>query len=341
MIRIVTESMSDFTQEEAKAADLIVMPLPIRFGMEEYWDDGVSLTQDDFYARLRVAKELPKTSQVPVEHYRKCFNRLLENPEDEVLVITGSSKLSGCYQSACIAREACHDPARVTVLDSLNATCAEYMLVDQALRYRREGVSDMPTMLAKLRDVMAHYKIIGMAADLKYLVMGGRLSPLVGKLGNRLSIKPTLKIEDGIVSKAGMVHGMAKGRAWYIEQLKECPPDPDVPVYIGGADCPETVALIKSQIEAANLGIQDIRCVKIGCLIGTYVGPELTLVAWKRKSKRQLSPNRGKAAVSLSESAQRNVQIHRHMCICPLRQRILLRCRQIVIQWRHAHEIAP
>ena len=272
MIRIVTESMSDFTQEEAKAADLIVMPLPIRFGMEEYWDDGVSLTQDDFYARLRVAKELPKTSQVPVEHYRKCFNRLLENQEDEVLVITGSSKLSGCYQSACIAREACHDPARVTVLDSLNATCAEYMLVDQALRYRREGVSDMPTMLAKLRDVMAHYKIIGMAADLKYLVMGGRLSPLVGKLGNRLSIKPTLKIEDGIVSKAGMVHGMAKGRAWYIEQLKECPPDPDVPVYIGGADCPETVALIKSQIEAANLGIQDIRCVKIGCLI-----------AWKRK----------------------------------------------------------
>lgn len=252
MIRIVTESMSDFTQEEAKAADLIVMPLPIRFGMEEYWDDGVSLTQDDFYARLRVAKELPKTSQVPVEHYRKCFNRLLENPEDEVL-------------------------------DSLNATCAEYMLVDQALRYRREGVSDMQTMLAKLRDVMAHYKIIGMAADLKYLVMGGRLSPLVGKLGNRLSIKPTLKIEDGIVSKAGMVHGMAKGRAWYIEQLKECPPDPDVPVYIGGADCPETVALIKSQIEAANLGIQDIRCVKIGCLIGTYVGPELTLVAWKRK----------------------------------------------------------
>ena len=57
MIRIVTESMSDFTQEEAKAADLIVLPLPIRFGMEEYWDDGVSLTQDDFYARLRVAKE--------------------------------------------------------------------------------------------------------------------------------------------------------------------------------------------------------------------------------------------------------------------------------------------
>lgn len=88
MIRIVTESMSDFTQEEAKAADLIVMPLPIRFGMEEYWDDGVSLTQDDFYARLRVAKELPKTSQVPVEHYRKCFNRLLEHSSPQSNIFT-------------------------------------------------------------------------------------------------------------------------------------------------------------------------------------------------------------------------------------------------------------
>ena len=65
MIRIVTESMSDFTQEEAKAADLIVMPLPIRFGMEEYWDDGVSLTQDDFYARLRVAKKRRESDLLP------------------------------------------------------------------------------------------------------------------------------------------------------------------------------------------------------------------------------------------------------------------------------------
>ena len=79
------------------------------------------------------------------------------------------------------------------------------------------------------------------------------------------------------------MEGMARGRGWEIEQLKECPRDAGVTVYIGGGDCPETVALIKSQIEAANLGIQDIRCVKIGCLIGTYVGPELTLVAWKRK----------------------------------------------------------
>lgn len=63
MIRIVTESMSDFTQEEAKAADLIVMPLPIRFGMEEYWDDGVSLTQDDFMRACGSPRNCPRPAK--------------------------------------------------------------------------------------------------------------------------------------------------------------------------------------------------------------------------------------------------------------------------------------
>lgn len=63
MIRIVTESMSDFTQEEAKAADLIVMPLPIRFGMEEYWDDGVSLTQDDFMRACGLPRSCPRPAR--------------------------------------------------------------------------------------------------------------------------------------------------------------------------------------------------------------------------------------------------------------------------------------
>lgn len=63
MIRIVTESMSDFTQEEAKAADLIVMPLPIRFGVEEYWDDGVSLTQDDFMRACGLPRNCPRPAR--------------------------------------------------------------------------------------------------------------------------------------------------------------------------------------------------------------------------------------------------------------------------------------
>lgn len=279
MIRIVTDSMSDVSQERARAYHIDVLPQPIRFGDEEMWDDGAVSTQEQFYRRIRVATELPKTSQVPMSSFLDTFNRALGDPEAQVLCITGSSLLSGCYQSACLARESCVDPERVTVIDSLNATCAETMLVEEAALQRDMGKT-LEEVVARVEEVKSRYKIIGMADDLKYLVMGGRLSPLVGKVGTALHIKPTLKIEGGVIDKAGVVRGNAKGRAWYIEQLKLFPPDKSIPLYIAGADCPDMVALIREQIESAGLDLPEIREVNIGCLIGTHVGPGLTLISW-------------------------------------------------------------
>ena len=123
--------------------------------------------------------------------------------------------------------------------------------------------------------------LFGLADDLKYLVMGGRLNPLVGKVGGALNIKPTLMIKDGVIEKEGVVRGTKKGHAWYIEQLKKNPPDPSVPLYIGGADCPETVALLKSMVEEAGIDCT-IRTMDIGCLVGPHVGPGLTLMSWAK-----------------------------------------------------------
>ena len=282
MIHIVTDSMSDVSQERARACHIEVLPQPIRFGEEEMWDDGAVSTQQEFYRRIRAASELPKTSQVPMSSFLDAFNRALNDPEAQVLCITGSSQLSGCYQSACLARESCADPDRVTVIDSLNATCAETMLVEEAAAQRDAGKS-IGEVVARVEEVRSRHKIIGMADDLKYLVMGGRLSPLVGKVGTALHIKPTLKIEGGVIDKAGVVRGNAKGRAWYVEQLKLFPPDKSIPLYVAGADCPDMVALIREQIESAGLDLPEIREVNIGCLIGTHVGPGLTLISWMMK----------------------------------------------------------
>ena len=55
-----------------------------------------------------------------------------------------------------------------------------------------------------------------------------------------------------------------------------------MPVYIGGADCPETVALLKSMVEEAGISCT-IRTMDIGCLVGTHVGPGLTLMSWVKQ----------------------------------------------------------
>ena len=281
MIRILTDAMSDLTREDAIAQHITLVSQPLRFGTEEFLDSGVSQERAEFFARLRVANELPRTSMVPMAFWLDAFNSRLRNPEDEVLCITGSSKLSGGFHSAELAQNDSADPSRVTLVDSLSATCGEMLLVEEAVRLR-DGGAAMAEIVARLEDIKARQVIFGLADDLKYLIMGGRLNPLVGKVGGALNIKPTLTFKDGLIEKEGVVRGVKKGYAWYIEQLKKFPPDPGIPLYIGGADCEDTVALLRAMVEEA--GIQaSIRTMGIGCLIGAHVGPGLTLMSWVRQ----------------------------------------------------------
>ena len=280
MIRIITEAMSDLTREDASSLNITLVAQPLRFGMEEFLDDGVSLKREDFFARMRVATELPHTSMVPMAFWLDAFNKCLRDPEAEIICITGSSRLSGGHHSAEMAQEECADPARVTVVDSMNASCGEMLLVEEAVRLRDDGAT-MAEIIAHLEDIKTRQLLFGLADDLKYLVMGGRLNPLVGKVGGALNIKPTLMIKDGVIEKEGIVRGVKKGYAWYIEQLKKNPPDPAIPLYIGGADCPETVALLRSMVEEAGIACT-IRTMGVGCLVGTHVGPGLTLMSWAK-----------------------------------------------------------
>ncbi len=282
MIRIITEAMSDLTRGEAAELSVTLVAQPLRFGMEEYLDDGgVSLKREDFFARLRVANELPHTSMVPMAFWLDAFNKRLRDPEDEVLCITGSSKLSGGHHAAELAQEECSDPHRVTVVDSLSATCGEMLLVEAAVRLRDEGAT-VAEIVAHLEALKSRQIVLGLADDLKYLVMGGRLSPLVAKVGGTLNMKPTLTFHNGVIAKEGVVRGVKKGHAWYIEQLKKNPPDPAYPLYIGGADCEDVVSLLRGMVEEAGIEVT-IRPMGIGCLIGTHVGPSLTLMSWIKK----------------------------------------------------------
>ncbi len=278
MIRIMTEAMSDLTREDAMNLNVALVAQPLRFGMEEYLDDGHAINRHEFFDRMRASAELPHTSMVPMGFWLDAFNKYLRDPETHLVVIAGSSKLSGGHHAAELAMEDCDAPERVTLIDSMNASCGEALLVVEAARLRDEGASAQE-IAERLENLKGRQIVRGLADDLKYLVMGGRLSPLVGKIGGALNIKPTLKIENGVIDKAGVVRGVKKGYAWYIEELKAHKPDPSVPLYIGGADCDEVVELLRQMVQDAGIDVQ-VRTMGVGCLIGAHVGPGLTLMSW-------------------------------------------------------------
>lgn len=278
MIRILTDSMSDLTQEDASRLGITVLPMPVSYGEEERWE-GIDLSRKEFFARLRVAEELPHTSQIAPRAWQKAFDRELRDNEDELLCITGSSGLTGGYQSALLARESCAAPERMAVVDSLNATVGQALLVEMAVRHRDAGATlqELVNLVEKLK---ARQRVFGQADDLKYLVMGGRLSPVVGKVGNALNIKPMLKIEGGTIDQAGLVRGAAKARAWYVEQLKKYPPDRSVPLLVAGADCPTETQKVKEYLEQSGLPLPPIETMGVGAVIGTHVGPGLIVMSW-------------------------------------------------------------
>ena len=279
-IRIITDSASDIYQSEAKQMNIDVLPLKTIFGTEEYLD-GVNLSHEEFYQKLIESDVLPTTSQISPFDYEEKFRAAVDQGDD-VVCITLSSKLSGCYQSATIA--ATEFPGRVRVVDSLNVALAERCIVNLALQARDEGKSAQ-----EIADLLNHEKnnlrLIALLDTLEYLKKGGRISPTVALAGTLLSIKPVIAVEDGEVAILGKARGSKNGSNMLMTQVEKYGIDFDKPyclAYTGLSD-----ALLKKYIaDSASLyeGKTDYLPIHtIGSTIGTHVGPGAIAVAFFSK----------------------------------------------------------
>ena len=132
-VRIIIDSTVDIAEKYSSI--FTVVPLTVSFGEKDFID-GVTINKQEFYRKLTSAPELPKTSQATPEAFEKVFRELKEKGE-EAVVITVSSRLSGTYQSACIAAE---DYPNVRVVDSMNVSIGSGILAEYALRCASDGM---------------------------------------------------------------------------------------------------------------------------------------------------------------------------------------------------------
>ena len=266
MTQIITDSMSDILPQEAQRLGVRVAPLQVRFGETSY-DDGIDIEPAAFYQMLREAQELPKTNQVaPL------------STGESVLCITGSSRLSGTYQSAMLARQSVGGD-RVFVVDSRSASLGEALLVYEAVHRSALG-ADAPSLAATLESLVARQALVGQVAQLKYLVMGGRLPAVAGHVGAALSLRPLLRMADGRLEALGVCRGARKSMEWFAGQLRKMPPDSQYPLILASADERETLAALRDYLRAEELLPDDTRTMDIGCVIGAHTGPGCLAMAW-------------------------------------------------------------
>nr|WP_315971262.1 DegV family protein [Paenibacillus sp. N3.4] len=140
-IRIVTDSTADIPLALRQELHIEMVPLKIHFGDEDYLDT-VTLQSEEFYPKLQASTHFPRTSQPSPAEFLSLYEKLLEEPDTEIISIHLASTLSGTYQSALLASNMLEDSAgKVHVVDSCSASYGIGALVVAAAKAASEGQS--------------------------------------------------------------------------------------------------------------------------------------------------------------------------------------------------------
>lgn len=203
-IKIVTDSTSYIDKNYTLEEDVSVVPLNYVFDGENYLE-GFKGEYDEFFNKLATTDLFPTTSQPSAGDFHQVFQDAFDQGYDEIIAILLSSKISGTYNSAVLAKKMLEDE-RITIIDSEAAASNLRFLVEDAVNMAKEGKAskEIEEFIEEKKKTMNIYLTTG---TLEYLARGGRLSSIQSTLGNLLSIKPIIKLQDGELELLEKVRG--------------------------------------------------------------------------------------------------------------------------------------
>ena len=281
-VRIIVDSTVDMP-DELKDQFLIV-PLTVRFGDEEFID-GVTIDKKRFYERLVESDVLPTTSQATPDAFQRIFADVAKN-KDSAVVITISSKLSGTYQSACIAAQ---EYDNIFVVDSMTVAIGSGILAEYALQLAKSGRSAetiAEALLHKREDVC----LIALLDTLEYLKKGGRISKTAAFAGGVLNIKPVLTVQDGEPVVIGKARGSKQGNNLLAEKINSSGGiDFAMPILLGYSGLSD--AFLRTYVEDSRAlwegHVESLASTLLCGVIGTHTGPGVIGVAFFRMDSRE------------------------------------------------------
>jgi EDD domain protein, DegV family len=273
---IVLDSTADFPDAAEHFPNWRVVPLYVNFGTDSF-RDGVELTSEQFYERLRTSTQTPTTSQPTPADFLACYTELAGY--ERILSLHLAANLSGTFQSAGIAAAELGD-GRVRTIDTETASAGITLLALAIQRRLERGTTD-----EEVDELVARYtKEHGMlftVDTLEFLARGGRIGRAKAFAGELLHVKPILAIRHGEVIPVKRVRGARKAFQEFVDALKsETKDEPGVRVGIAHATAPErAVELTKMVRDLRPQAEIDIET-SLGAVLGTHAGPGTVGFFW-------------------------------------------------------------
>jgi DegV family protein with EDD domain len=266
-VAIFTDSASDLDPTRAAAEGITVVPLLVTFGSDTY-KAGVEMSTVAFWDRM-VAPDapFPKTAAASPGEFKDAFEAAFEAGARAIVSINVAGTLSGAIKSAQIARDLLPD-REIHVIDSQGASMEQGILARMGVELADAGypaVEIAERLEARTGDLRVYVAL----ETLEYLKKGGRISGAQAAIGTLLSVKPIIRVKDGVVDTVDKVRTRSKARERLIELITERPIERLAILHTVSPD----VEAFRDEVLAQAPGL-DAAGVSIG-LVGASVGPHL------------------------------------------------------------------
>lgn len=274
-IRIVTDSSCDLNNEIAEKYNIEIVPLNIAFGDDIYADGEIE--KAEFYKMMADSLVLPKTSCPSPERFMKSY----EGEEDEILVITLASKLSGTYSTAVLAKsmfEEEYPNKKVAVIDTETGSIGQGLLIVKAAQLAEEGKSldEIVNIIESIKKDMVFY---GSLETLENAIKGGRVNPIAGKLINALNFKIIVKIGNGEVKPCDKARGDNNSLKKVVENVCSSIKKGEVKsLAIAHANCLDKALKVKEMM-LKNHNFKSIMISEVGAVMGKYASKGAVLIS--------------------------------------------------------------
>lgn len=245
--RIIGDSCLDLLKEDRKKEYLCTVPLTIMLDDETFIDDE-SFNQKMFLEKVANSPNCPKSSCPTPELFMEQFDLA-----DECYVITLSSKLSGSYNSACLAKqlyEEEHEGKKIHIFDSKSASSKQTLIYKKIEELKQKGCT-FEEVVEQVETYIADTETMFVLESLEALRKNGRLSKVKALVATALNIKPLMGADsEGNIIQLGQARGVNKALQKLIDSIGEKKQDiKERRLVIAHCNCESRAKWVKEQIE--------------------------------------------------------------------------------------------
>ncbi len=272
---LIGDSCCDFTKLEIRKPNVVRVPMLIIIGGVEYKDDGTK-TQQDWIVMIKADPDYPRSACPSPDAFYNAFKEDQDN-----YVVTISSKLSGVYNSAMVAKEMFldeHPDTKIHVFDSKSAAAGEHLICEKIFEKADSGMEfeQVVKEVEKFRDEMTTIFVLD---DLETFKKNGRLKGIKAVVATAINIKPVLIGDNGDIKQIDQGIGLHKTVNLMLKHIEKMDPDRSKTVRITQCDSSD-MCLKVAKILKEKFGFEDIKILNAGGLSTMYENPGGIIIAF-------------------------------------------------------------